>query len=92
VLNVVRHDIELVCRAEAIPAFLSVDLTGAEIGDSLRMSAVKLPEGVRPALADRDFVIATVAAPSAVRAEAAEAAAAAATAVEAPVAEEPAKA
>jgi len=88
VLNVVRHDIELVCRAEAIPAFLSVDLTGAEIGDSLRMSAVKLPEGVRPALADRDFVIATVAAPSAVRAEAAEAAAAAA--VEAPVAAEPA--
>ena len=88
VLNIVRHDIELVCRAEAIPEFLSLDLTGAEIGDSLRMSAIKLPEGVRAAVADRDFVIATVAAPSAVRAEAAEAAAAAA--VEAPAAAEPA--
>ena len=85
-----RHDVELICHAESIPEFVSVDLTGAEIGDSLRMSAVKLPEGVRPAVQDRDFVIATVAAPSAVRAEAAEAAAAAVTGEAAPaVAEEP---
>jgi len=92
VLNVVRHDVELICRAEAIPEFVSVDLTGADIGDSLRMSAVKLPEGVRPAVQDRDFVIATVAAPSAVRAEAAEAAAAAVTGEAAPAAAEEPKA
>jgi len=79
-------------RAEAIPEFVSVDLTGADIGDSLRMSAVKLPEGVRPAVQDRDFVIATVAAPSAVRAEAAEAAAAAVTGEAAPAAAEEPKA
>lgn len=78
VLNVVRHDVELICGAESIPEFVTVDLTGTEIGDPLRMSAIKLPAGVRPAVQDRDFVIATVAAPSAVRAEAAEAAAAAA--------------
>ncbi|MDR6293577.1 MULTISPECIES: 50S ribosomal protein L25/general stress protein Ctc [Inquilinus] len=89
VLNIVRHDVELVCSAEAIPEFLSLDLSGAEIGDSLRMSAIKLPDGVQVAVKDRDFVIATVAAPSAVRAEAAEAAAAAATG-ETPAAEEPA--
>lgn len=73
VLNVVRHTIELTCRPDAIPEEVVVDLTGLEIGDSLHISAVKLPEGVRPTITDRDFTVATIAAPSAVRAEASEA-------------------
>src|SRR3546814_216012 len=73
VLNVVRHEIAVVCRANDIPEELVVDLTGREIGESIHISAIKLPEGVRPAIADRDFTVATIAAPSAVRAEAAEA-------------------
>ncbi len=73
VLNVVRHEVELICRADSIPDYLTLDLTGAQIGDSLRMSAIPLPEGARPVVQDRDFVIATIAAPSAARAEAAEA-------------------
>jgi large subunit ribosomal protein L25 len=72
-LNIVRHEIEVTCRADAIPEELVVDLTGLEIGDSLHISAVKLPDGVRPTITDRDFTVATVAAPSAVKAEAAEA-------------------
>jgi large subunit ribosomal protein L25 len=73
VLNVVRHTIELTCRPDAIPEEVVVDLTGLDIGDSLHISAVKLPEGVRPTITDRDFTVATIAAPSAVRAEASEA-------------------
>lgn len=64
VLNVVRHMIELVCRADAIPESIEVDLTGNDIGDSIHISAVTLPEGVRPAITDRDFTIATIAAPT----------------------------
>jgi large subunit ribosomal protein L25 len=73
VLNVVRHDVDVICRADAIPDHLTLDLTAAEIGDSLRMSAMVLPDGVRSALGDRDFVIATIAAPTVMRDEAAEA-------------------
>lgn len=73
VLNVVRHEIELVCRADAIPAHIEVDLTGLDIGDGVHISMVKLPEGVRPAITDRDFTIATIAAPTVVREETAEA-------------------
>jgi large subunit ribosomal protein L25 len=80
VLNVVRHTIEVVCRADGIPARLEVDLTGWDIGDSIHISNVALPEGVRPTITDRDFTVATIAAPSAVRAEATEAAQAAAAA------------
>lgn len=72
VLNVVRYEIEFLCRADAIPQQVEVDLTGLEIGDSVHISMVKVPEGVTPTIADRDFTIATVAAPSAVKAEAAE--------------------
>lgn len=64
VLNIVRHEVELYCPAERIPAFIELDLKGTEIGDSLHISAVKLPEGVRPVIANRDFTVATVAAPS----------------------------
>jgi large subunit ribosomal protein L25 len=79
VLNVVRHEIELVCRANAIPPFIEVDLEGLDIGDSVHISTVKLPEGVRPTIA-RDFTVASIAAPTAQKIEAAEAAAAAAAA------------
>ena len=64
VLNVVRHAVELVCRADAIPDSLVVDLTGWNVGDTIHISAVTLPEGVRPAITDRDFTVATIAAPS----------------------------
>lgn len=80
VLNIVRHEIELICRADAIPAKLEGDLTGLDIGDSLHISMIPLPAGVKPTIA-RDFTVATIAAPSAVKAEAAEAAAAAAAAL-----------
>jgi large subunit ribosomal protein L25 len=64
VLNVVRRDVELICSPESIPESLVVDLTGLDIGDSIHISHVKLPEGVEPAIADRDFTIATIASPS----------------------------
>ena len=72
VLNVVRHEIEFTCPATAIPDFIEVDLTGLDIGDSVHISAVKLPEGVTPTITDRDFTIATVAAPAGLKAEEAE--------------------
>ena len=64
VLNVVRHEIEVMCRADAIPESIEVDLTGLDIGDSIHISAVALPDGVAPTITDRDFTIATIAAPS----------------------------
>jgi len=79
-VNVVRHTIEMVCRVDAIPESVECDLTDLEIGDSVHISAVQLPEGVRPVISDRDFTIATIAAPTVVKEEAAEAAAAAAEA------------
>ena len=72
VLNVVRHEVELYCPASDIPEFITVDLAGAKIGDSLHISAVKLPKGVRPVIADRDFTIATIVAPAGGVDEAAE--------------------
>jgi len=71
-LNVVRHDIEAHCRADAIPHHIEVDLTGLDIGDSVHISMVALPEGVRPTITDRDFTVATIAAPTVVQEEAAE--------------------
>lgn len=79
VLNIVRHEIEFTCPANAIPEFITVDLTGLDIGDSVHISAVKLPEGVKPTITDRDFTIATIAAPAGLKSveeEAAEAEAA----------------
>lgn len=64
VLNVVRYMLELVCPAEQIPEFVEVDLAGQDIGDSIHISAVPLPEGVTPAITDRDFTVATIAAPA----------------------------
>ena len=80
VLNVVRFEIEVMCAAERIPQSIDIDLTGIDIGDSIHISHITLPAGVIPTITDRDFTIATVAAPT-VRAEeeaAAQAAAAAA--------------
>jgi large subunit ribosomal protein L25 len=61
VLNIVRHEIEVTCPATAIPKFFEVNLEGLEIGRSVHISAVKLPEGVRPTIINRDFTICTVA-------------------------------
>ena len=77
VLNAVRHDIELTCDASEIPDEVMIDLTGLDIGDSLHISAVTLPKGTVSAIDDRDFTIATIVAPSGLKAEAEEAAAAA---------------
>jgi len=73
-LNVVRHDVELACPADAIPEELVFDLAGLEIGDTIRIAAFDLPKGVTPAL-DRDFVVATIAGSAAGASEAAEEAA-----------------
>lgn len=67
VLNVVRHELELVCDATNIPDEIEVDVTGTEIGDSIHISAVKLPKGIESAITDRDFTIATIVAPSALK-------------------------
>ena len=64
VLNIVRHDIELRCPATAIPEFINGNLDGLDIGDSIKISSVNLPDGVAPTITDRDFTIATIAAPS----------------------------
>ncbi|MEX0922009.1 MAG: 50S ribosomal protein L25/general stress protein Ctc [Rhodovibrionaceae bacterium] len=69
VLNVVRHEVEFYCRADAIPSYIEVDLAGFEIGDGAHISGVKLPEGVEPSITDRDFTIATIAAPTILTAE-----------------------
>jgi large subunit ribosomal protein L25 len=72
-LNVVRHDVEVMAPADHIPEELVFDLTGLDVGDTVRISAFKLPAGVQPAM-DRDFVIATIAATGAMASdEAAEA-------------------
>ncbi len=60
VLNIVRHEIEVNCPAGAIPSAIEVDLTGYDIGDSIHISSVTLPENVKPTIRDRDFTIATL--------------------------------
>ena len=64
VLNIVRRKVELKCPAESIPDEIIVDLAGTDIGTSIKISSVKLPESVTPTITDRDFVVATVAAPT----------------------------
>ena len=82
-VNVVRHRISLICRVDAIPERIVADLAGLDINDSLHISAITLPEGVRPTI-KRDFTIATIAAPAGVKEELRAAAEAAAKAAEAP--------
>ena len=75
VLNIVRHELELVCDADKIPDDIRIDVTGLDIGDTIHISFVTLPEGSVSAITDRDFTIATIVAPSGLRSEDAEAAA-----------------
>ncbi len=67
VLNVVRHGVEVYAPATAIPEVFEIDVTGLEVGDGIHASAITLPEGVTFVITDRDFTIATIAAPSALR-------------------------
>ncbi|WP_291296639.1 50S ribosomal protein L25/general stress protein Ctc [Elioraea sp.] len=64
VLNVVRHEVEVYCTPETVPEKFVIDLTGLNIGDSIHWTALKAPESVRPVITDRDFTIATIAAPT----------------------------
>jgi len=73
VLNVVRHELELVCDAATIPDEIHISLAGLDIGDSIHISSVDLPEGSKSVIDDRDFTIATVVAPSAMKSEEEEA-------------------
>ena len=67
VLNIVRHELELVCDADKIPSEIEIDVTGKEVGDSIHISEVALPAGSESAITDRDFTIATLVAPSALK-------------------------
>ena len=69
VLNVVRYAIEVLCSVDNIPQEVDVDLAGLDIGDSIHFSHVSLPDGVEPTISDRDFTIATIAAPTIVEEE-----------------------
>lgn len=64
VLNVVRYAVEVTCPADAIPEGFEADLTGLELGDSIHISAITLPDDVTPTITDRDFTVATIAAPA----------------------------
>lgn len=87
-LNIVRHTVEMRVPADAIPEHITADLSGFDFNDSLHISAIKLPEGCKPTITDRDFTIATIAPPAggaeAAAAEAAPAAASAAAPAKAP--------
>src|SRR6476646_671685 len=80
ILNIVRHGVEMLCSVDNIPERLVVSLAGVDIGDSIHIHAVEMPEGARPVIHERDFTIASIAASSAAREEAAQAATAAAVA------------
>jgi large subunit ribosomal protein L25 len=75
VLSIVRHDVELVVDAAEIPDEIRIDLTGLEVGESIHISAVALPKGAHWAIEDRDFTVATISAPSALKSAEGEAAA-----------------
>ncbi|MBY6128657.1 50S ribosomal protein L25/general stress protein Ctc [Qipengyuania aquimaris] len=67
VLNVVRHELDLICENDKIPGEIEIDVTGKEVGDSIHISELTLPEGSESAITDRDFTIATLVAPSALK-------------------------
>ena len=69
VLNIVRHELELICESDKIPEDIQIDVTGLDIGASIHISHVALPAGSKSAITDRDFTIATVVAPSGLRSE-----------------------
>ena len=72
VLNVVRHEVELRCPAGSVPHDVVVDVSGFDVGDSIHISAVKLPSGVKTVI-ERDFTIATIVAPSGLKSQEGEA-------------------
>lgn len=82
-LEIVRHDVEIMVRADQIPEELVIDLTNHKLGDTIRVSEIKLPEGAHPTITDRDFVIASIKTSSAAQSEAADEAADAAAAEQA---------
>jgi large subunit ribosomal protein L25 len=82
VLNIVRREIEVTCPASSIPETFEVSLEGLEIGRSVHISAVKLPDNVRPTILNRDFTVATIAGAASMKPEEEELAAAAAAAAE----------
>ncbi|MCC7427322.1 MAG: 50S ribosomal protein L25/general stress protein Ctc [Alphaproteobacteria bacterium] len=86
VLNVVRHEVDVICTPENIPDVIEVDLAELDIGASVHISAIKLPESVRPTITDRDFTICSVAAPTKLEVEAKPAEGEAAAAAAAPAA------
>jgi len=90
VLNIVRHEIEFICAPDAIPQAIEVDLTGLEIGGSIHIHAVKLPENAQLAVRERDFTVVSIGAPTGLKAEQQEAAEKAAAAAAAPAAAAPA--
>ncbi len=73
VLNIVRHEVEFSVPATAIPDYITADLTGLDIGDGVHISSIELPEGITPTITDRDFTIATIAAPAALKSDEEEA-------------------
>ncbi len=73
VLNLVRHDLELTCDASEIPDDIVISLKGLDVGDSIHISSITLPNGVESTITDRDFTIATIVAPSALKSEAGDA-------------------
>ncbi len=64
VLNVIQHELELVCDASSIPDQIEISLAGREIGDIIHISNITLPKGVKPAITDRDFTIASIVPPT----------------------------
>ncbi|OYY72492.1 50S ribosomal protein L25/general stress protein Ctc [Sphingomonas sp. 28-63-12] len=74
VLNIVRHELELVCDASVIPDDVEISLKGFDVGDSIHISSVTLPKGSKVTIEDRDFTIATIVAPSALKSSEGEAA------------------
>jgi large subunit ribosomal protein L25 len=69
IINAVRHELELDCPANAIPVSIEIDLTGLDLGDSIHFSDITLPEDVESVIDDRDFTIATIAAPSGLKSD-----------------------
>lgn len=72
ILNVVRHEVECSCPANAIPESIEIDISETEMNESIHISSVTLPEGVTPVIDDRDFTIATISAPSGLKSADAE--------------------
>ncbi|WP_300973918.1 50S ribosomal protein L25/general stress protein Ctc [Sphingomonas sp. LHG3406-1] len=69
VLNIVKHEIDLSCDASEIPDDIAISLKGLDVGDSIHISNVSLPKGATPTITDRDFTIATIVAPSALKSD-----------------------